>query len=175
MKIKKDKVIEVLSGANDKLLKASLLAGLRLFGFSKKGPTSDDIIKAAKKYDIDLSKFPLTRGHGVGLFWSPVKKVVKQKLSKRLKFDWEEDGGDGYMFDYLWDDYEYVFFPKTGKGLDANEYSLFDKKLKAKDGKVYVYWGTRQITILTIDTTKEKMVKYGLKLGLQEEDLRAEE
>jgi len=61
--------------------------------------------------------------------------------------------------DIFVDTFSYVFFPSTGKGLDAaDEYHLFDRRIREKDGKVYL--GSDEGTmVITLPVNADAILK----------------
>ncbi len=161
MRIKKSKVKEILAGQkvinirkkDIPLYRASLETGLKLYGYSK---DDKNIKHFAEFFGVDLSKY---KSVSFGLSWFPYP-IKKTKLSTRLKEDFENMGEEVVG---LIGDWEYVFFPESSKGIEPKGklFEIFDKKYRAKDGKIYTAEGEGgTIYIITVDTTKEKIKKW---------------
>jgi len=89
----------------DKIYRASLIAGLKLFGYRKpQHEGKDPITNAAKKWKIDLEKYKTE--FGTGLIWGFDDQIIEQTLEERKK-ELEENTGE------LWGgesgDFEYIF------------------------------------------------------------------
>jgi hypothetical protein len=105
--------------------------------------TKQELFDAAKKAGTSLFK-----KHHTGLVFGAEEPddldFEKTSLKKQQSVDEDEEG------DYV-DEYEYVFFPSTGKGLDVSSESW--KKAKKswadKDGNIYTCWAGDSIIITT--------------------------
>jgi GNAT superfamily N-acetyltransferase/2'-5' RNA ligase len=58
------------------------------------------------------------------------------------------------------DTFKYVFFPSTGKGIDAaDDYHIFDPRLREKDGKVYMTGNDEGTLIVTLPPNADAILK----------------
>jgi hypothetical protein len=131
----------------DEIRKASLLAGLSLYGL----PDRKDRVAYdwAAKFNIDLSQYQLQRGSG--LLWSP--EIRTMTAAKAYGIGGGTGEGMTWGESYI-DTFSYVFFPSTGKGLDAADtVRVNSSRLREKDGKVYCA-GSEGILILTFPAKK---------------------
>ncbi len=94
--------------------------------------------------------------HRSGLVMSPITKVEHYNLSELQKPDEEMDAESHTL-----DEYEYVFYPSTGKGKDVAGYGWDEAKesWKDTDGNIYTVWGEGVLTVVKPDvemTPKKK-------------------
>ena len=71
--------------------------------------------------------------------------------------------------DAVVDTFAYVFFPSNGKGLDAaDEYHLFDKRIRDVDGKVYITSAEDGVNVVTLpdEKTMEAVLRQLKREGL---------
>ncbi len=112
---------------NEEIYKASLIAGLKLFGYRPDG-YNNSVKKYAKKWKIDLKEYPLICRTGV--CWGIEKEynIIKEKLTERA-FDLMTDAGEDET-DWVFEtgDFEYIFHPKTGEGI--TDVSFFSTEVK---------------------------------------------
>ena len=145
----------------DKIIKASLVSGLNLWGLPNISQYNKSVLKWSSKLAIDLSKFYKT--NGTGLMWFRYEddySLIKKKFSERIieqsecvGFEDEEECFGNSMID----DSEYVF-KLNGKGFTgySTKEELLGKKLRSKDGKLYTCWaGEICIYEMDIDSVKE--------------------
>jgi len=125
----------------DKIYRASLIAGLKLFGYRKpQYERKDHIANAAKKWKIDLEKYKTE--FGSGLIWAEDRVVIIQTLASR-KRELEESEGEEWNGEM--GDFEYAFNPGLYRmpicGVtDKNFYKDREELLRfAPDGKLYTY------------------------------------
>jgi hypothetical protein len=98
--------------------------------------------------------------HPSGLSWQPVTQVIHVKLSDLVK--------KGHSAD----DFEYVYHPSTGKGVEVSGQSWKNVKKEwvDKDGNVYVATGTGQTFVVKVDVPLSKVADLAPKAKGVEED-----
>lgn len=135
----KHRVQAARSFTDDELRKASLIAGLSMYGYSK--PVLSGIALGVKRYKIDLAQFAVDGGSG--LIWDPVK-VDRMSFSDYVVKQLE----DGVDLPIVVDDFSYGFNPETSKGQDCAGKPM--RSVKSVDGTIYVY-DQEVILALTMD------------------------
>ena len=107
--------------------------------------TKQELFDAAKKAGESLFK-----NHHTGLVFGAESPDDLDFEKTSLKKQQQGDDDDDDELDYV-DEYEYVFFPSTGKGLDVSSESW--KKAKKswvdKDGNIYTCWAGDSIIVTT--------------------------
>jgi hypothetical protein len=126
--------------------------------------TVDKLEKAARRAGESLFK-----KHQSGLVLDPISRVDHYNLSELQKPD-AESGQDAHMLD----EYEYVFFPSTGKGKDVagGGWDEADDSWKDRDGHIYTVTGTGILTVVKADTSapkKQAVPKEPREAGIQED------
>lgn len=146
------------------LIRASLLAGLNLFGQPNYNRAA--VKKIAKKLDVDISKYEVN--FGSGLAWS-LPDIVKNTASRMIEEMLDSTGEETTEEDLLnWGDFSY-FFNLVGEGTPADEDIINAiKKLGLIDDKIYIFTAENStITVITFDfkNTNEflKFIKYNIK------------
>jgi len=88
----------------------------------------------------------LFAAHGTGLVLGPLERVERVKLSQLQEGD--EYSGGNYV-----DEYEFVFFPSKGTGLDVSSEYWSDAKRSWQDvdGKIYTAYAEGILRIITVD------------------------
>jgi len=166
----------------ENLIRASLIAGLKLFGLPNVKKDIEDVEKYARRFSINLNDFE--KVNGSGLLWSwweggeYLSEIVEQKISERLYEQAEAvrfEDLDECISNSMTDDFEYVFTPEgvgfTGYMDEKNEHlsreGIFDKHIRSADGKLYTFYVEVGIFIyeMDIDTYKEaeELVKKWIK------------
>ena len=157
----------------EQLVKASLVAGLKLFDLpNERYDSHDGIIKAAKKLNLDLSKFkklppyPEAGCCDSGLIWSWPMEFVSEKISDRIKGQSEAVGLDNIeecCGNSGLDEFEYIFNIHGTGWHPLNNHDIFRKKYRS-DGKLYTYYaGESWITEYEMDIGSIREMKEFIK------------
>ena len=150
-----------------KIIKASLMAGLSLWGLPnfelRKGDKRLEIVrKYANIFGINLNIYKKIGGSGLIWGWDERSKINKQKISERIEEEIDNIGAEN-VIDYPCpvDDFEYVFtLNGTGYTGYSTKEKLFDPSIRDKDGKLYTYWaGDEDIFIYKMDMKTVKEAK----------------
>ena len=156
------------------LVKASLIAGLKLWGLSngnlRVGRDRRVVEKFAKRFKIDLNKFEAKGSLDSGLIWDWYEDgeyrstIIREKISERIDMEVDCISAEDAIEDPgQIDDFEYVFKP-DGSGYTGyrTDEDLFEKSLRADDGKLYTYFATEcQIFVYEMDlNSKEEAREY---------------
>jgi hypothetical protein len=137
---------------DEKIIKASLIAGLGLYGI---GHDSNEAVEYARKWKIDLSKFKKTYE---GLEWTYPEEMITSRLS-----DLYDPEDTWCMFT---DVFEYTF-KLNGQGFDTSEggnLCFLSPEITRVPGPTYTYNATNWAIVEVI---------YDLKPGLAQRFLRA--
>jgi len=97
----------------------------------------------------DKDLIALAKSIGEKMYGTSHTGLLFQPSIKREAFDEYASASDGYV-----DTYDFVFFPSTGKGLDAADTKL-SKKHVDKDGKIYI-GGANGVVVLSNPFKKVK-------------------
>jgi len=145
------------------LVKASLIAGLKLWGLPNTRMRQQDtkIQDYAKKFGINLKDFrPVKKGmmdSGLCWYWDEKGRygIEEKKFSERIYAQSEAVGFEDLeecMGNSMVDSFEYVFWPDgTGFTGFSTEDCLLEPTLRWTDGKLYTYWAEGLISIYTMD------------------------
>jgi len=131
----------------DELRKASLIAGLKLFGlpnprYSTYNSKSQCLMEM-ERLGINPENYKgIQESHGElssGLLWGECG-VIKEKLSERIR-SMTDEALENFLYIGT---FEYVFYPYSPeKALKdySDTFSILDPYLRDKDGKIYTYVG----------------------------------
>ena len=159
------------------LVKASLIAGLKLWGKPRFERCRLIIEKHANLLSVDLTQFKEeTHSSGLTWGWDRDSRIIEQKISERIVEQSEAVGFEDVeecVGNSLVDDSEYVFWPdgtgftgymdKDNKHLSKE--GLFERFLRWTDGKLYTFHTEAGITIYEMDITSVKeAIKFIKKL-----------
>ena len=151
----------------ERLEEASLKAGLSLYGLPNY--RGEDVRDAAKKYNIELSKYRRTAG--TGLMWGFVDEVVKTSMKEQIKQQMEDLGKDDYLEiisdgDIEIRDVDCYIFDLDGKGYDEVDFFDTVKKAKKYSNKVFMYFaGNHWIFEIDLNLkTPEECISYAKRL-----------
>ena len=124
----------VSSYSDDDVRKASLMAGLKLYGLPNLPESKSVVAQYAKQYGINLKQFK-NRG-GTGLIWGP--KVQRGTITKLYGIS--QENVDPEELSWTVGTFSYVFYPSKSTGLDAaDDKCVFDPELQDVDGNVYIH------------------------------------
>lgn len=165
---------------DEKLVKASLIAGLKLFGIPREGFYHEKEMKRyIKKFNIDVSDFRYKCGSGLMWIWDDTSTIEHKLISERIREQSEGVGLediDECIDNTQIDDWEYVFWP-DGTGFtgymdeERKKYSdegIFQKFLRWKDGKLYTFWADGIISVYTMDIDDLEECKLFIKKLMKE-------
>uniref|UniRef100_A0A6M3LCU0 Uncharacterized protein n=1 Tax=viral metagenome TaxID=1070528 RepID=A0A6M3LCU0_9ZZZZ len=150
---------EVICVSERNIIKASLIAGLNLWGFPNIKQYADNVSGWIEELNIEDTFY---RTCDSGLIWGRDKNDIihRETMAERVR---EQSDAVGFedpeecFGNSMIDDSEYVFNLKE-KGFTgySTKSQLFDKRLRSKDGKLYTCWaGEIFIYEMDIDSVKE--------------------